>query len=512
MPSTAEPQPDQAAPVFPDLVVRNPATGGELGRVAATDPGDVAGIVRRAAEAQRAWGETPIRDRLAVLRRWWGILARDAEVWADAIRAEVGKPPGEAMGEVVAGLDNVRWTVQHAARVLRDERVGRGWQVVMLIPPARLRWAPLGVVGMIGTWNYPFLLNAPAIAQALAAGNAVAWKPSELAAGLGERLQRSIEEAGFPAGLVAAVQGGGEVGQALLAAPGLAKVLFTGGVENGRRVLGELGSRGVPAVVELAGFDAAVVLPDAPADPTVRALAWASFVGAGQTCVAVKRVIAVGDPAPWAEALATAARALRVGDPAGGSVDVGPMIHDAARDRFHATVEAAREAGGVVLAGGEPVPGRGAFYRPTVILAGDAATADAVESSLAGCFGPVALVRGAVDDASAVAIANAGPFGLAASVWGRDRRRASAVADRLQAGSVAINEAVTPSAHAAAPFGGCKASGFGRVRGAAGLRELAQTKVIHDRRPGGFRPHLFPYSPRMLKIMRIYRRLFHPRG
>ncbi len=494
------------------LIARNPATGVELAQIPTTDPGRVAGIVARAALTQKAWGSTPIRERLKVVGRWWGILARNAGVWAEAIRDEVGKPTGEAMAEVVSALDGVRWTVGHAAKALRDERVGRGRQVALLVPPARMRWVPLGVVGVIGTWNYPLLLNAPAIAQALAAGNAVVWKPSELASGLGERLQGSIDEAGFPSGLASAVYGEGDVGRALVEAPGLAKVLFTGGIENGRRVLSELGARGVPAIVELAGFDAAVVLADAPVDSTVRALTWASFVGAGQTCVAVKRAIVVGDPRPWASALARSALGLRVGDPALGPVDVGPMISSDARDRFHSTVEAAIAVGAKVLAGGIPIPGPGSFYPPTVLLAEDPEVADEAESRLAGCFGPVVLVRGVADVDSAVEAANAGPFGLAASVWGRDLRRASAVAERLEAGSVAVNEAVTPSAHAGAPFGGRKSSGYGRIRGVVGLRELAQTQVVHTRKPGGFRPHLFPDSPRMLKIFAISRRIFHPSG
>ena len=480
--------------------------------MAATVPADVAAVVARASRVQPAWERTPIRARVAIVRRWWGILSRDADLWAGAIRAEVGKPTGEAMAEVVAALDGVRWTVKHARHALADQRIGRGWQVVLLVPPARLRWVPLGVVGIVGTWNYPLLLNAPAIAQALVAGNAVVWKPSELAVGLGKRLQDSVDEAGFPPGLVAAVHGEGTVGAALIAAPGLAKVLFTGGVETGRRILRELGGRGVPALVELAGFDAAVVLPDAPVEATVRALTWASFVGAGQTCVASKRVIVVGDPTPWATALAVAAEALRVGDPASAAVDLGPMISESARARFHATIEAAIGRGARRLAGGLIPEGPGWFYPPTVLLADDPATAPAIQAELAGCFGPVTLVQGVPDDASAVAAANSSGFGLAASVWGRDRRRATRIAEAIQAGSVAINEAVTTSAHAAAPFGGRGLSGFGRIRGVIGLRELSQTQVIHTRRPGGFRPHLFPYSSRMRTIFAIYRRIFHRGG
>lgn len=489
------------------LIARNPATGLDLGHHPTTPPGEVAEIVRRASVAQAAWGSTPWKSRRDALRSWWAVLTKDAEAWSLAIRDEVGKPASEAMAEVVASLDAIRWTVRNSGRALADERLARGWQRVLLIPPARLRWAPLGVVGIIGTWNYPLLLNAPAIAQALAAGNAVAWKPSELAVGLGRRLQDSTREAGFPDGLVSAIYGKADAARALIGS-GIAKAIFTGGVEGGRQVLAELGRRGIPALAELSGFDAAIVLPDAPPESTTRALAWASFVGAGQTCVAVKRAYVVGDPSPWASGLADRAKALRVGDPSRGEVDVGPMISPEARDRFHATVGAAVALGAKVLAGGRPIEGPGSFYEPTVLLSDD----PAVESTLAGCFGPVVLVRGFANDDAAVEAANASPFGLSGSVWGRDLRRARSVASRLEVGTVAVNDAVTTSAHAAAPFGGCKASGFGRVRGVVGLRELAQARVIHVRKPGGFRPHLFPYGPLMPRIFSAYRRIFHPRG
>ncbi len=494
-------------PAETPLIARNPSTGLEIGRGSATPPGAVADIVTRASVAQARWAGQSWKVRRDALRRWWGILARDAESWAVAIRDEVGKPTGEAMAEVVASLDAVRWTVKNAGKALADEPIGRGWQRALLIPPARLVWAPFGTIGIIGTWNYPLLLNAPAIAQSLAAGNAIVWKPSELAVGLGRRLQDSIEEAGLAEGLVSAVFGGPEVGRALVNSA-IDKSIFTGGVEGGRGVLAELGRRGIPALAELSGFDAAVILPDAPMGSTTRALAWASFVGAGQTCVAVKRVYVIGDARPWAEALASMARNLRVGDPAASEVDVGPMISTSARDRFHAAIEAAVGAGARLLAGGRPVDGPGSFYPPTVL----ASDSPGPESALAGCFGPVVLVRGVPDVDSAVEAANAGPFGLSASVWGRDLRAARSVALRLEAGSVAVNEAVTTSAHAAAPFGGCKSSGYGRIRGVVGLRELAQPRAIHVRKPGGFRPHLFPYGGRMLKIFSAYRRIFHPKG
>jgi acyl-CoA reductase-like NAD-dependent aldehyde dehydrogenase len=362
----------------------------------------------------------------------------------------------------------------------------------------------LGVIGIIGTWNYPFFLNAPAIVQALAAGNAVVWKPSELALIVGRKLQESLEESGLPVGLVSAIYGRGEVGHTLLES-GIDKGVFTGGVENGRRVLATLGAQGIPAIAELSGFDPAIVLPDAPLESTVRALTWSAFVGAGQTCVAVKRVYVVGRAEPWAEALAQSASALRVGDPNSNVVDVGPMISESARTRFDETIRKSVSAGAHVLAGGAPIPGPGWFYSPTVLLA----ESEKPEVCLAGCFGPVVIVRAVPNFDIAIDAANSCGYGLAASVWGRNRRVAQAVADRIQAGMVTINDAVTPSAHAGAPFGGFKHSGFGRVHGAYGLREFVQPQVIHVRGPGGFRPQLFPYSDRLLKILAVYRRFFH---
>jgi acyl-CoA reductase-like NAD-dependent aldehyde dehydrogenase len=491
------------------LIARNPATGAELGRVPATAPEQLTEIVVRARHAQSAWAAAGWRGRRAILDRWWRLLSRQADDWADLIRSEIGKPRLEAMGgDVLSSLDAIRWTVRHGGPVLADRRIGPAWQCWVLMPEGVIRWNPFGVVGMLGTWNYPLFLNAPPIAQALAAGNAVVWKASESAPLCGGKLDQSFQEADFPQGLVTVVQGGPEVGRVLVESD-LDKGMFTGGVANGRHVLAALGRRGIPAVAELSGFDPAIVLPDAPLDSTVRALTWGAFVGCGQTCVAVKRVYVVGDPAPWAEAFATAARALRVGDPASPSVDVGPMISAGARERLDRMVQASAEVGGMILAGGAPLPGPGWFYPPTVLLARSTEPEDA----LAGAFGPVVVIRGISDPKAAVDAANRGRFALAASVWGRDTTRARALAQRVQAGMVTINDAVTPTAHASAPFGGAKASGFGRTKGPIGLREFAQPQVLFGRRAGGFRPQLFPYpsSPFLERFFSSYRLCFHPK-
>jgi acyl-CoA reductase-like NAD-dependent aldehyde dehydrogenase len=489
------------------LTATNPATGAELARIAVTPVEDVSSAVARARTAQQSWGLTSWRERKGLLDRWRRILSRDADAFADLIRDEVGKPRGEAFaGDVIGALDGLRWTIRHGGRALGATTLGPGHQRFLQMPSGRLAHRPVGVVGILGTWNYPLFLNAPPIAQALAAGNAVVWKPSELAPLVGLRLQESLEQAGLPDGLVTAVFGGPAVGRALVESE-IDKGFFTGGVENGRRVLAALAARGIPAVAELSGFDAAIVLPDAPLESTARMLTWAAFISSGQTCVAVKRVFVVGDPGPWSSALATQARTLRVGNPAIGEVDLGPMISEGARDRFHHRILAAVGAGAEVLAGGSPVSGPGSFYPPTVLATRSAAP----ENALAGVFGPVVTVRGVADADAAVSEANASPYGLGASVWSRDLRAARAIARRLDAGMVTVNEAITPAMHASSPFGGTKASGFGRTHGASGLLEFTQPQVVFSRRPGGFRPQLFPYGAQPVEaVLNLYRRLFHP--
>ncbi len=491
------------------LTTRNPATGDEVGRTKVTPTRRIPELVARARAAQQFWGQLPWKDRREVLVRWWQILGRDVGEWTKLIRDEIGKPGVEALaGDVVPTLDALRWTIKHGERTLRDVRLGAEWQRWLLMPGAHIRWCPVGVVGMIGTWNYPLFLNAAPIAQALAAGNAVVWKPSELAIRCGQKVQQSLDDAGLPAGLVTAVFGGSEVGQALVATD-LDKGFFTGGIENGRRVIAGLGARGIPAVAELSGFDAAIILPDAPLLSTVRALTWAAYVGCGQTCVAVKRVYVVGDARPWAEEFSAQAGTLEVGDPARPATDIGPMITASAREHFDRQIKDAIHAGARVLAGGTSLNGLGWYYAPTVLLA---ETAEA-ETALEGAFGPVVLIRGVSDADSAVAATNSSRFALGASVWTKNSNAARRLASKLQAGVVGINEAVTPTAHAGAPFGGCKASGFGRVHGVLGLREFTQSQALFQRRAGGFRPQLFPYSrsATVERFLAVYRQLFHRR-
>ena len=473
----------------------------------------VAGIAEELARQQPGWSLAGWAERQAALARFHGTLARDADAWADLIRDELGKPRIEAETEVVSTLDAVRWTVRRAGKLLRDQRSSPEWQRWMLMKSACVHQRPYGLVGMIGTWNYPLLLNAAPIIQALAAGNTVLWKPSEFATECGRRLHELLTESGLAPTVASTVYGGPEVGRALIAAP-LRKAVFTGGISAGRKVLADLASRGVPAVAELSGFDAAIVTPGTSIKSAVPALAWAAFVGAGQTCVAIKRIYVVGDPAPWAAALGQYANTLTVGRPESGQFDLGPLISTEARRRFLAQVQQAIEAGAQlqssITTAGQPADD-GSSCRPVVLLA----DGPEPETHLEGSFGPVVVVRGVPDLASAVAAVNASEFGLSASLWGPDSTALSRLAPSLDVGMVTINDAVTAAGHMTAPFGGLKASGFGRTRGAAGLAEFVQPQAVHVRGPGGLRPQLYPYaatSGRLTRLLNFYRAMYHRPG
>lgn len=491
------------------MISTNPSTDALLAIIPPTRPDEVGIRVDQARLAGSQWSGLPWSARREGLRRWHRVLARHADELARAVCEEIGKPACEAMAtEVVPSLDALRWTIRVAGKVLASRTESPHWQRFLLMPSARIEHRALGVIGVIGAWNYPVLLNVPVIAHALAAGNAVVWKPSELSSRCGELLQDTIDAARLPEGLVSLVQGGPEIGAALLQAK-INKIVFTGGLENGRRVLSTLGDRGVPAVAELSGFDAAVVLPDAPEPSTMAALRWCAFLGAGQACVSVKRIYLVDQPAtPWAAGFATRVEGLRVGDPTRSGIDLGPMINHRARDSFHDRILAAIDAGAKAITGAEPLPGPGSFYRPTVLRAEPGNLGP--ERALEGCFGPVVIIREVTDDRDAIDAVNASQFGLSASVWGRDLRRARALAEGLDVGVVGLNEATTFFAHASTPIGGVKASGFGRVHGVEGLREMASPRATLSRsRLPAFRPHVFPYSNRLDRLLSLYRRTFH---
>jgi len=441
-----------------------------------------------AERAADAWGATSLDTRARVLREAVQVVLDRADDIAATVSAETGKPLTEAIShDLFPALDHCAWLARNARKVLRPRRI-RYSQPHLLLKRAWEIHEPYGVVAVVSPWNVPFAIPFTSVITALAAGNAVVLKPSELTPASGEWARRVLEEAGAPAGLVSVVHGEGGVGEALVGDARVAKVFFTGSVGVGRRVAAAAGARGCPVVLELGGKDAFVVFADADLERAVDGALFAAFTGAGQVCVSAERIYverALHDE--FVRRLVEEARGLRP------LADVAPLVTEGQRARLEALVDG---AGGEIASGGRG--GDGTFYEPTVILR-PASDAEIQQKEI---FGPAVTVHPFDTEDEAVALANESEFALGASVWTRDLRRARRVARRIHGGMVWVNDFGYSYAAGQATWGGAKGSGFGRSLSTHGLRECTQVKLVDEDR-GRLRPAWwFPYDDRTATALR----------
>ena len=461
-----------------ELRVVNPATLELVGTVTTTDPAAVQEIVTEAKLAQEAWGETALADRRALLLRVADAVLERADEIADTVIAETGKPLVEAFTtELFPALDALVWLAKQAPKLLAPERV-RYPQLQLKHKRASLHYEPVGVVGVIAPWNFPFAIPFTQTAYALAAGNAVVLKPSELTPLSGALVAEIFASAGAP---VRVAQGDGTVGEALVKARGLGKVLFTGSAEVGRLVAASAGKRLVPVTLELGGKDPMIVLDDADLARAVDGALWGSFMNCGQVCSGVERIYVQGALyEPFVEELARKA----------GDLDLGPLISEEQRDKVAGLVDDAVGRGARALVGAHMSERTGWFYEPTMLV--DVPSDARIEQD--ETFGPVVTVTRVTSDAQAIRAANNSAFALGASVWTRDSERAQRMAHHLRAGTVWHNDHAYSYASSQATWGGRGESGFGRTHSKHGLYDLTSPKFVdHDsgRVPV---PWWFPYD------------------
>jgi acyl-CoA reductase-like NAD-dependent aldehyde dehydrogenase len=470
----------------------NPATGETLGYFEKTPPPSLPQFVARARAAQAAWARISVRERCARLRDLRDRVMSSRSELADAVVAESGKPRVEALfADIFVAVDTAAYFAKNAERLLSPEPVPHH-STAAKAKSGKLTYEPLGVVGIISSWNYPLAIPMSQIIPAAAAGNAVICKTSDFTPHCGVLIEKLFADAGFPKDLVTIVQGGGEVGQALIDADP-DKILFTGSVATGRRVAEACAKRLIPTVLELGGKDAMLVLADADLDVAASAAVWGSYTNCGQVCLSVERLFieqSVSDE--FAARCVAKTKKLRLGPGSNPATDVGPMIRPQHVQRMVDLVEDAVSRGARVLCGGHPRVDLGPnFFEPTVITNVDSTMKLFQEET----FGPILAMQTVANSEEAITRANDSPFALSASVWTRDSSRGEAIAKRLRAGAVMINDAVSYFAIAEAPHGGCAASGWGRTHGRAGLLEMVQTKYIDvDRMPRREKPWWYRYS------------------
>ncbi len=451
----------------------NPATGEQLAEVSAAGPQDVDAAVAAAAAAQRAWISIAPAERGRILGRTAQLLRERRMELARLEVLDAGKPIQEVPEADIDSAADCFEFFGGIVQAIHGEHIDLGPDAF-----AYTRREPLGVVGGIGAWNYPIQIAAWKTAPALAAGNAMVFKPSELAPVTALELARLIEAAGAPAGLVNVVVGGREVGEALARHPGIAKISLTGSVPTGSAVMAAAAGTLKHVTMELGGKSPLLVFDDASLDDAVSAAMLGNFYTQGQICSNGTRVfVQRGLHNAFLEQVVRRTEAIRIGDPLDPQTQMGPLISQPQLDKVLGYVAAGRQEGARLLTGGARITegplARGYFMQPTIF----ADCTDSMAIVREEIFGPVMSVLAFDSEEEAIARANDTPYGLAAGIMTRDLSRAHRVAASLQAGTIWINSYnETPIAM---PFGGSKRSGIGRENGLAALDFYSERKSVY---------------------------------
>jgi succinate-semialdehyde dehydrogenase/glutarate-semialdehyde dehydrogenase len=455
------------------LGVFNPATLEPLGEIEVATADDVRRAVERARAAQKAWSALSFEARGRYLLRARDLLVERADEIVDTICRDTGKPRMEAMAtEVLASCDSLTYYAKRAGKLLKDKRQGLH---LLKTKKLVLSWRPMGVVGIITPWNFPFVLSLNPAVQALMAGNAVVLKPSEITPFVGQSLAKLFADAGLPEGVFQLVTGDGSSGAALVDA-GCDKISFTGSVRTGRKIAEACGRALIPCTLELGGKDPMIVCDDADLERAARGAVWGAFANAGQVCMSTERVY-VGEriAEPFIQRVVELTRELRQGPESLGEVDVGAITSPAQLEIIERHVADAVAQGAKVLTGGRRNPAfEGFFYEPTVLVGVTHDMAIMRDETFGPCL-PIQVVR---DEEEAVELANDTSYGLQASVWTRDSWKGRRLANRLDAGGVVVDDCMTTYAIAESPFGGRKESGIGRVNGELGLKSYCHVQSI----------------------------------
>ncbi|MBI1908626.1 MAG: aldehyde dehydrogenase family protein [Deltaproteobacteria bacterium] len=492
------------------ILCRNPATLESLGEVPVTTPEEVRGTVAKAREAFAFWSKLSFKERGKQLLAARDYIGTHRDEIAAVITKENGKPLAESISaDIVPVMDLATYFARNAEKILRREKVWLGkWN--FMGRQSFIEFAPLGVVGIIAPWNFPFSIPCGQTIMALAAGNTVVLKPAGITSLIGLKIQEIFDAVGLPKGVLTVVTGDSQTGAALVQA-GVQKIIFTGSVGVGRKVMEMASKTLTPVVLELGGKDPMVVLPDADLETASSAAVWGAFTNCGQVCASVERLYLHESIAEsFIQKCVQKTRQLRIGEGIDPNTDVGPLTNESQLKNVEQQVESAKREGAKVLVGGNRVTGRnGYFYTPTILTN----VHHRMEVMQEETFGPVLPIMTFKTEEEAIRLANDSRFGLTASVWTKNIRKGTEIAQKIEAGTVTVNENVYTYAVPQTPWGGPKESGIGRTHGRQGFLELVEPRHIHINRIAGMKDlWWYSYNESRIKVLKALADLFFVPG
>jgi acyl-CoA reductase-like NAD-dependent aldehyde dehydrogenase len=492
------------------IAVENPATGKLVGTVPLLGAEEVERMAARGREAQPAWAQLGFEGRGRILRRAQKWMVDNMDRIIEVVVSESGKTYEDAQladyGYTVGALG---FWAKEAEHYLEDEHVPSWNNPVVAGKKLILRYAPVGLVGVIGPWNYPITNSFGDCIPALAAGNTVILKPSEVTPLSSLLMEEMLRECGIPEGVFQVATGDGSTGAALVG--NVDCIMFTGSTKTGKAVMKAAADAVIPCYLELGGKDPMIVCADANIDRAANAAAYYSMNNGGQVCISVERVY-VEEPVydKFVEKVTDNIRKLRQGAPEGiASVDVGAVTFPPQIEIVDEHVRDAVQKGAKVLVGGHPRPGQGRFYEPTVLVDVD----HTMKIMRDETFGPTLPIMKVKDTEEAVRLANDSVYGLQASVWTRDVEKGEALARQIEAGAVCVNDAQVNYSALNLPMGGWKTSGLGTRHGAAGIRKYTKVQSLLVTKLAPKRDiHMFPYSKTRTRILQRLFRFLYGRG
>ena len=489
-----------------EIISYNPATTEEIGRVANASAEAVKEAVGKSRRAFEDWKVTSFRERAKFVMRAREIILSELDEIARLISDESGKPVAESLSmEIAPVLDLMQYFARNAAKILKSEKINIGLYAT-LGRASKIIYKPLGTVGIIPAWNYPFSIPLGEVVMSLMAGNAVILKPSELTPFTGLKIGEIFKKAKLPENVLQVITGDGRTGAALVDA-GIEKIMFTGSVATGKKIAESAAKHLTSVVLELGGKDPMIVFADANLELAAQGAIWGAFCNSGQSCSSVERLYVEESVAKeFTDLMVEKTKKLRQDSGDKETTDIGAMSSVRQLQIVEDHVESFRQEGAEILTGGKRNENfKGTFYEPTVIGNANNKMRGMQEET----FGPTLPIATFKTEEEAIQLANESDFGLTASVWTKDLKKGNRVAEKILAGTVCVNEVLYTHGIGQTPWGGFKQSGYGRTHGKQGLMELVQPQHIHVNRfllvPNAW---WLPYSPVAVETFRGFARHF----